>query len=159
MKIIFEPPITDPDGSLYSTDTVVPRVTGFAEVGKVELAEYRVLGYLAVSRGISTSEVSSAVDELTRMMHVDDPDRAFGSYPHLTLLFSRGIHAVMRAHQLIVDFKPGRIHRQVVSGPSHKLGVYEAATNQSPNTERLQDGKQLQLPLKSNCRSTSKGPF
>jgi hypothetical protein len=48
-------------------------------------------------------------------------DRAFGSYAHLALLFSRGIYAVMRAHQrLIVDFTPGRVHRQAVCGRQDK---------------------------------------
>ena len=52
-------------------------------------------------------------------------DRAFGSYAHLALLFSRGVHAIMRAHQrLIVDFTPGRIHRQAVRGRvSKKKGL------------------------------------
>jgi len=36
-------------------------------------------------------------------------DRAFGSYGHVTLLVSRGLHGIFRAHQkLIVDFTPGR---------------------------------------------------
>lgn len=38
-------------------------------------------------------------------------DRAFCSFPHLALLMSSGVHAVLRAHQkLIVDFTPGRAH-------------------------------------------------
>lgn len=38
-------------------------------------------------------------------------DRAFSSYGHLALLFSRGIHGIFRAHQkLIIDFTPGREH-------------------------------------------------
>ena len=38
-------------------------------------------------------------------------DRAFCSYAHVALLFSRGVSAILRAHQkLIVDFTPGRPH-------------------------------------------------
>ena len=38
-------------------------------------------------------------------------DRAFSSFVHLALLFSRDVHGVFRAHQkLIVDFTPGRPH-------------------------------------------------
>ncbi|MGH7134093.1 MAG: IS4 family transposase [Pirellulales bacterium] len=38
-------------------------------------------------------------------------DRAFCSFPHLALLISAGIHAIVRAHQkLIVDFTAGRAH-------------------------------------------------
>jgi hypothetical protein len=38
-------------------------------------------------------------------------DRAFCSFPHLALLISAGLHALLRAHQkLIVDFTPGRAH-------------------------------------------------
>jgi hypothetical protein len=38
-------------------------------------------------------------------------DRAFSSYPHLAMLFSRGVFGIFRAHQkLIVDFTPGRPH-------------------------------------------------
>ena len=48
-------------------------------------------------------------------------DRAFGSYAHVGLLFSRGIQAIFRAHQrLIVDFTPGRIHRQAVHARASK---------------------------------------
>jgi hypothetical protein len=48
-------------------------------------------------------------------------DRAFGSYAHMAILFSRGVYALMRAHQrLIVDFTPGRIHRQAVCGNDAK---------------------------------------
>jgi hypothetical protein len=40
-------------------------------------------------------------------------DRAFCSFAHLALLVSRGIHGIFRAHQkLIVDFTPGRAHRE-----------------------------------------------
>lgn len=38
-------------------------------------------------------------------------DRAFSSFGHLALLFSRGIHGIFRAHQkLIINFAPGRPH-------------------------------------------------
>jgi hypothetical protein len=38
-------------------------------------------------------------------------DRAFGSFGHVALLVSRGLHGVFRAHQkLIIDFTPGRPH-------------------------------------------------
>jgi hypothetical protein len=38
-------------------------------------------------------------------------DRAFGSYAHIVLLVSRGIHGIFRAHQkTIIDFTPGRPH-------------------------------------------------
>jgi hypothetical protein len=38
-------------------------------------------------------------------------DRAFCSFPHLALLISEGIHAIVRAHQkLLVDFTAGRAH-------------------------------------------------
>jgi len=38
-------------------------------------------------------------------------DRAFGSYGHVALLVSRGLHGIFRAHQqLIIDFTPGRPH-------------------------------------------------
>jgi hypothetical protein len=38
-------------------------------------------------------------------------DRAFGSFGHVALLISRGLHGIFRAHQkLIVDFTPGRPH-------------------------------------------------
>jgi hypothetical protein len=38
-------------------------------------------------------------------------DRAFGSFGHVALLVSRGLHGIFRAHQkLIVDFTPGRPH-------------------------------------------------
>ena len=38
-------------------------------------------------------------------------DRAFGSYGHLALLVSRGLHGIFRAHQqLIIDFTPLRPH-------------------------------------------------
>src|SRR5262249_24710345 len=38
-------------------------------------------------------------------------DRGFGSFAHLAMLISRGIHAVFRLHQKqIVDFTPGRGH-------------------------------------------------
>jgi hypothetical protein len=52
-------------------------------------------------------------------------DRAFGSYAHFALLLSRGVQAVMRAHQrTIVDFTPGRIQRQAVRGGySKKKGL------------------------------------
>jgi hypothetical protein len=38
-------------------------------------------------------------------------DRAFGSFGHVALLISRGLHGIFRAHQkLIIDFTPGRPH-------------------------------------------------
>lgn len=38
-------------------------------------------------------------------------DRAFCSFPHLALLISAGLHAILRAHQKRnVDFAPGRAH-------------------------------------------------
>jgi DDE family transposase len=38
-------------------------------------------------------------------------DRAFGSYGHVALVVSRGLHGIFRGHQkLIVDFTPGRPH-------------------------------------------------
>lgn len=38
-------------------------------------------------------------------------DRAFCSFAHLALLFQRGVHGLLRAHQrTIVDFTPGRAH-------------------------------------------------
>lgn len=38
-------------------------------------------------------------------------DRAFGSFGHVALLVSRGLHGIFRAHQkLIIDFTPGRPH-------------------------------------------------
>ena len=40
-------------------------------------------------------------------------DRAFCSYAHLALLFSRGIHGLFRAHQKQnIDFTPGRPYRE-----------------------------------------------
>jgi hypothetical protein len=48
-------------------------------------------------------------------------DRAFCSYAHLALLASRGVQAVVRAHQkLIVDFTPGRPHAEPSRGKSAK---------------------------------------
>jgi hypothetical protein len=48
-------------------------------------------------------------------------DRAFGSYAHLALLTSRGIDAVMRAHQkIVVDFTPGRPHAEPGRGKRRK---------------------------------------
>jgi hypothetical protein len=48
-------------------------------------------------------------------------DRAFGSYAHLALLTSRGIEAVMRAHQkIVVDFTPGRPHAEPGRGKKSK---------------------------------------
>jgi len=38
-------------------------------------------------------------------------DRAFCSYAHLALLLQRGVHGLLRMHQItIVDFTPGRAH-------------------------------------------------
>jgi hypothetical protein len=38
-------------------------------------------------------------------------DRAFGSYGHVALLVSRGLHGLFRAHQkLLIDFTPSRRH-------------------------------------------------
>jgi hypothetical protein len=40
-------------------------------------------------------------------------DRAYSSFGHLALLFSRGLHGIFRAHQqLIIDFRPHRPHVQ-----------------------------------------------
>jgi hypothetical protein len=40
-------------------------------------------------------------------------DRAFGTYGHVALLVSRGLHGIFRAHQkLIIDFTPGRPHAE-----------------------------------------------
>jgi hypothetical protein len=48
-------------------------------------------------------------------------DRAFCSYAHLALLVSRGVEAVVRAHQkLIVDFTPGRAHAEPSRGKNEK---------------------------------------
>ena len=48
-------------------------------------------------------------------------DRAFCSYAHLALLVSRGVQAVVRAHQkLIIDFTPGRPHAEPGRGKSEK---------------------------------------
>lgn len=48
-------------------------------------------------------------------------DRAFGSYAHLALLTSRGIEAVMRAHQkIVVDFASGRPHVEPGRGKRRK---------------------------------------
>lgn len=70
----------------------------------------------------------SGVTQLHPELQPDDVlvgDRAFGSYAHLALLFSQGIHALMRAHQrLIVNFTPGRVHRQALCGrASRKKGL------------------------------------
>jgi hypothetical protein len=41
-------------------------------------------------------------------------DRAYGSFVHLALLVSRGLHGIFRAHQLrIIDFTPGRSHAEL----------------------------------------------
>lgn len=65
----------------------------------------------------------SGVTELHPELEANDVllgDRAFCSFAHVALLVSRGIHAVLRAHQrLIVDFTPGRAHaerREIRSG-------------------------------------------
>ena len=48
-------------------------------------------------------------------------DRAFGSFGHVALLVSRGLHGIFRAHQkLIVDFTPGRRHAVPGRGKSTK---------------------------------------
>ena len=48
-------------------------------------------------------------------------DRAFCSFAHLALLFGRSLQGVFRMHQKqIVDFTPGRPHRQAVRGRSSK---------------------------------------
>jgi hypothetical protein len=48
-------------------------------------------------------------------------DRAFCSYAHVALLVSRGVQAVVRAHQrLVVDFTPGRPHAEPSRGKSQK---------------------------------------
>ncbi len=48
-------------------------------------------------------------------------DRAFSSYGHLALLFSRGIHGIFRAHQrLILDFTPGRQHLRGAGGKNRE---------------------------------------
>lgn len=58
----------------------------------------------------------SGVTELHPELQANDVlvgDRAFCSFAHLALLVSRGVHAVLRAHQkLIVDFTPGRVHAE-----------------------------------------------
>jgi hypothetical protein len=56
----------------------------------------------------------SGVTELHPELQADDVtvgDRAFSSYAHLAMLFSRGVFGIFRAHQkLIIDFTPGRAH-------------------------------------------------
>ncbi len=48
-------------------------------------------------------------------------DRAFCSYAHVALLASRGVQAIVRAHQkLIVDFTPGRPYAEPGRGKSQK---------------------------------------
>lgn len=48
-------------------------------------------------------------------------DRAFCSYAHVALLVSRGVGAVVRAHQkLLVDFTPGRPYAEPGRGKSEK---------------------------------------
>lgn len=57
-------------------------------------------------------------------------DRAFGSYGHVALLVSRGLHGIFRAHQrLIVDFTLGRPH--VVPGQ----GKHSAAQKGKPRSK------------------------
>jgi hypothetical protein len=47
-------------------------------------------------------------------------DRAFGSFGHVALLVSRGLHGILRAHQkLIVDFTAGRAHAVPGKGKSN----------------------------------------
>ena len=46
-------------------------------------------------------------------------DRAFGSFGHMALLISRGLHGIFRAHQkLIIDFTAGRPHVRPGRGKS-----------------------------------------
>ena len=48
-------------------------------------------------------------------------DRAFGSYGHVALLVSRGLHGILRAHQkLIIDFTAGRAHAVPGKGKSDR---------------------------------------
>ncbi len=48
-------------------------------------------------------------------------DRGLCSFVHLALLFGRSLHGVFRMHQRqIVDFTPGRPHRQAVCGRASK---------------------------------------
>lgn len=68
----------------------------------------------AYAGALRTSDLSG-VTELHPELQAGDVlvgDRAFGSYAHLALLFSRGVDAIMRAHQrLIVDFTPERAYQ------------------------------------------------
>jgi IS5 family transposase len=46
-------------------------------------------------------------------------DRAYGSFGHLALLVSRGLHGIFRAHQqLIIDFTPHRPHLRQHGSPN-----------------------------------------
>lgn len=48
-------------------------------------------------------------------------DRGFCSYAHLALLFQRGVHGLLRLHQVIlVDFTPGRAHVHPSQGKSDR---------------------------------------
>jgi hypothetical protein len=48
-------------------------------------------------------------------------DRGFCSYAHLTLLWQRGAHGILRIHQrTIVDFRPGRAHVHPAAGKSER---------------------------------------
>ena len=50
---------------------------------------------------------------------------AFGSFAHLSVLFTQGIYGIFRAHQkLIVDFTPGRPHvPQTCRGKNRPTGL------------------------------------
>jgi phytanoyl-CoA hydroxylase len=73
MKVIFEPPIVPHDADLYSAETTVPVVEGFAAIGESELREYAERGYLAVRRGFSSGQTEAAIAELLWMMSADEP--------------------------------------------------------------------------------------
>ncbi len=62
---------------------------------------------------LRTHDMSKTV-ELHPELQANDllvADRAFCSYAHLALLLQRGVHGLLRMHQItIVDFTPGRAH-------------------------------------------------
>ena len=114
------------DGSSFSMPDTPALQSHFGQPGNQKAGcGFPVAHWLVkmdMSTGMITGMLASAmrthdmkrVAELHPELQKDDvlvADRGFCSYPHLSMLIERGVHAVLRIHQqTIVDFTPERPH-------------------------------------------------
>jgi hypothetical protein len=124
------------DGSTFSTPDVPALQAEFGQPGgQAEGCGFPVVHWLAMMHhgtGLILKMLAaplrthdqSQVAELHPELAADDlmvGDRAFCSFVHLALLFQRSIQGLFRMHQKqLVDFTPGRVHRQAVRGRKDK---------------------------------------